>query len=106
MICFTPENANDRPIAYSPVAAILHGREPDLMYCAMFLSRSFRYCQPFASPFICRMLSIIRKPVPELAALGMTIWPLYTGLSRSCHDAGIGRFFFFSTSVLTQKPAK
>src|SRR4249920_1465959 len=106
MICLTPLNANDTPIAYSPVAAALHGREPDLMYCAMFLSSSFRYCQPFSSPFIWRMLTTCAYPVPELAALGMTIWPLYTGFSRSCHDVGIGRLFFFSTSVLTQKPAK
>src|SRR4030095_7981901 len=106
MICFTPLNAKEMPIAYSPVAAALHGREPDLMYWAMFLSRSFRYCQPFSSPFICRMLTTCAYPVPELAALGITICPLSTGCSRSGHDVGIGRLFFFKTSVFTQKPAK
>ena len=41
------------------------------------------------------LIGIIDPPRPEaIAAI------------KSCHEAGIGRFFFFRTSVLTQKPAK
>ncbi|MCY1368273.1 hypothetical protein D9M69_552430 [compost metagenome] len=68
--------AKDTPIAYSPARAILQGREPEGVYCATFLSRSFSSAQPFSWPRPCSSATIWRYPVPDAAGLGMTISPL------------------------------
>ncbi len=41
-----------------------------------------------------------KKPVPEEAGFGITIWPLYAGFVRSFHDSGFGMPFFCASTVL------
>jgi len=43
--------------------------------------------------------------VPEDAGLGITTWPLYSGLVRSFQVVGIEMFFFLASTVLKQTVA-
>jgi hypothetical protein len=68
------------PTTYSPAAAMLHGRLPECVYCAMFsCSPSMNFQPPplpASSPNIVSQAVTSKKPVPELAGLGITTWPL------------------------------
>src|SRR6266508_195146 len=81
--------SNDTPMPRSPAAESLQGLEPDLVYSAMFWFSASRYFHPASSPIRWRMEATERYPVPDEAGFGITTWPLYTGLVRSAHEAGL-----------------
>jgi len=68
------------PMTNSPDPAMLQGRDPECVYWAMFSCSASMYFQPPpsppSSPNICSQASTLKKPVPDEAGLGMTIWPL------------------------------
>jgi hypothetical protein len=61
--------------------------------------------QALASPMIWIHDDTSRYPVPDDDGFGITICPLYTGFARSCHDSGLGMFFFAASAVLKQMVA-
>src|SRR5262245_64023181 len=71
----------------------------------MFWWRASMYFQPSASPKSWSQLDTSRNPVPDEAGFGITIVPLYTGLVRSFHEVGLGRLFFWASTVLKQMAA-
>src|SRR5215467_14541666 len=71
----------------------------------MFWWSASMYFHPSASPNSWSQLDTSRKPVPDEAGFGITIAPLYTGLVRSFQEAGLGRFFFWASTVLKQMAA-
>src|SRR5438552_2351601 len=103
--CRAARNSNDTPIGYSPAPAMVHGLEPECVYTPMFWWSASMYFQPSVSPKSCSQLVTSRNPVPEEAGFGITIVPLYTGLVRSFHEAGLGRLFFWASTVLKQMAA-
>src|SRR5262245_48074075 len=68
------------PSTNSPEAAMLHGLDPECVYIAMFSCSASMYFQPSPLPSLSphRLSHAVtsKKPVPELAGLGITIWPL------------------------------
>ncbi|MNT72042.1 hypothetical protein D3C72_2106030 [compost metagenome] len=56
--------------------------------------------QAFSSPHICIQPETSRKPVPDEAGFGMTIWPLYSGFVRSSQVAGGVSPSFVASTVL------
>ena len=68
------------PTTYSPAAAMLHGLVPECVYCAMFSCRASMNFQPpplpLSSPHSASQAVTSKKPVPDEAGLGITIWPL------------------------------
>ncbi|CFN79536.1 Uncharacterised protein [Bordetella pertussis] len=84
---------------------MLQGLEPECVYEPMFLCKASMNAQPFSSPNICSQALTSKKPVPEDAGLGITILPAYSGLVRSCHEVGMGRFCLLASMVLTHTAA-
>ena len=68
------------PTTYSPAAAMLQGLEPEWVYWAMFSCSASMYFQPpplpSSSPQSVSQAVTSKKPVPEDAGFGITIWPL------------------------------
>src|SRR2546429_3990261 len=104
-LVFTARYSNDTPIGNSPWPARAHGCEPECVYSATFSCSASMNFQASASPHICSQPATSRNPVPDDAGLGMTILPLYTGLVRSFHDSGLGRFCLPASTVLKQTAA-
>src|SRR6202158_1960677 len=101
----TARYSNDMPIGNSPEPAERHGDEPECVYCAMFSCSASMNFQPSASPHSCSQAVTSKKPVPDDAGFGITILPLYTGLVRSFHVSGLGKFCFAASTVLKQTVA-
>src|SRR5687767_12300109 len=72
--------SNEIPTTNSPAAAMLHGLDPECVYCAMFSCSASMNFQPSPLPSLSphRLSHAVtsKKPVPELAGLGITTWPL------------------------------
>ena len=53
---------------------------------------------------ICSHAETVKNPVPDDAGCGITSVPLYSGFVKSSYDSGIGKFFFFNSSLFTAIP--
>src|SRR5260221_6452701 len=83
-----PRYSKEMPATNSPAAAWLQGLEPECVYCAMLACSLSMYSQPPFSPHSVSHAVTSKNPVPEDAGLGMTTWPLNSGLVRSFQVSG------------------
>src|SRR5262245_20803958 len=95
-------NSNEMPMGYWRAPAMVQGLELECDYPTMFWWSASMYFQPSASPNSWSHLDTSRNPVPDEEGFGITIVPLYTGWVRSFHEVGLGRFFFWASTVLKQ----
>ena len=61
--------------------------------------------QPGAVPKPLSQPAMRKAPTPDVCGLGAAILPLYTGLTKSRHAAGLGIFCFLASAELKQMTA-